>query len=412
MKKDLEQLMKDNQADALWISGAAQQNPSMVYYTGSIHVTAADLFIIPGRTPILFHGMMEREEAAKTGFQLISYAKYPLSEYQRHAPGNLLEASALRYKKMFEDIGLTEGTILLYGSREVGPFYSLVKRLQELLPKLDIKGDFDDAVIMEARATKDAAEIEEIRKIARITVDVVSKVQEYLSEQEVVENILVKDDGSALTIRDVKALINLWLAEAGAENPEATIFAIGRDGGIPHSAGTPGDAIELGKPIVFDIFPCQAGGGYFYDFTRTWCLGFAPEEVQNAYDQVKSVYDQIASELELGAHAASYQKRTCELFEGMGHATIRQNPAVEEGYIHSLGHGLGLNVHEKPWFGRKEDPTNTLRIGSVFTIEPGLYYPDRGFGIRLEDSWYVAGDGSFHKFIDYPMELVVPMKGS
>lgn len=412
MKKDLEQLMKDNQADALWISGAAQQNPSMVYFTGSIHVTAADLFIIPGRTPILFHGMMEREEAAKTGFQLISYAKYPLSEYQRHAPGNLLEPSALRYKKMFEDIGLTEGTILLYGSREVGPFYSLVKRLQELLPKLDIKGDFDDAVIMEARATKDAAEIEEIRKIARITVDVVSKVQEYLSEQEVVENILVKDDGSALTIHDVKALINLWLAEAGAENPEATIFAIGRDGGIPHSAGTPGDAIELGKPIVFDIFPCQAGGGYFYDFTRTWCLGFAPEEVQNAYDQVKSVYDQIASELELGAHAASYQKRTCELFEGMGHATIRQNPAVEEGYIHSLGHGLGLNVHEKPWFGRKEDPTNTLRIGSVFTIEPGLYYPDRGFGIRLEDSWYVAIDGSFHKFIDYPMELVVPMKGS
>ena len=412
MKKDLEQLMKDNQADALWISGAAQQIPSMVYYTGSIHVTAADLFIIPGRTPILFHGMMEREEAAKTGFQLISYAKYPLSEYQRHAPGNLLEASALRYKKMFEDIGLTEGTILLYGSREVGPFYSLVKRLQELLPKLDIKGDFDDAVIMEARATKDAAEIEEIRKIARITVDVVSKVQEYLSEQEVVENILVKDDGSALTIRDVKALINLWLAEAGAENPEATIFAIGRDGGIPHSAGTPGDAIELGKPIVFDIFPCQAGGGYFYDFTRTWCLGFAPEEVQNAYDQVKSVYDQIASELELGAHAASYQKRTCELFEGMGHATIRQNPAVEEGYIHSLGHGLGLNVHEKPWFGRKEDTTNTLRIGSVFTIEPGLYYPDRGFGIRLEDRWDVAGDGSFHKFIDYPMELVVPMKGS
>lgn len=412
MKKDLEQLMKDNQADALWISGAAQQNPSMVYFTGSIHVTAADLFIIPGRTPILFHGMMEREEAAKTGFQLISYAKYPLSEYQRHAPGNLLEPSALRYKKMFEDIGLTEGTILLYGSREVGPFYSLVKRLQELLPKLDIKGDFDDAVIMEARATKDAAEIEEIRKIARITVDVVSKVQEYLSEQEVVENILVKDDGSALTIHDVKALINLWLAEAGAENPEATIFAIGRDGGIPHSAGTPGDAIELGKPIVFDIFPCQAGGGYFYDFTRTWCLGFAPEEVQNAYDQVKSVYDQIASELELGAHAACYQERTCELFEGMGHATIRQNPAVEEGYIHSLGHGLGLNVHEKPWFGRKEDPTNTLRIGSVFTIEPGLYYPDRGFGIRLEDSWYVAIDGSFHKFIDYPMELVVPMKGS
>jgi len=265
---------------------------------------------------------------------------------------------------------------------------------------------------MEARATKDPAEIEEIRKIGRITVDVVSKVQEYLSEQEVVGKTLVKDDGSPLTIGDVKALINLWLAEAGAENPESTIFAIGRDGGIPHSGGTPDDPIELGKAIVFYIFPCQAGGGYFYDFTRTWCLGYAPDEIQEAYNQVKSVYDQVVSELELGVHAASYQERTCELFEEMGHATIRQNPAIEEGYIHSLGHGLGLNVHEKPWFGRKEDPTNNLRIGSVFTIEPGLYYPGIGFGIRLEDSWYVAEDGSFHKFVDYPMELVVPMKGS
>ena len=412
MKKDLEQLMKSNNADVLWISGAAQHNPSMVYFTGGIHVTGADLFIIPEKTPILFHGMMEREEAAKTGYDLISYSKYPINDFQKPAKGNLLEANALRYKKMFEDIGITKGTVLLYGSREVGPFYSLVKRLQELLPELDIKGDFDEAVIMEARATKDPAEIEEIRKIGKITVDVVSRVQEYLSEQEVVGKTLVKDDGSPLTIGDVKALINLWLAEAGAENPESTIFAIGRDGGIPHSGGTPGDPIELGKAIVFDIFPCQAGGGYFYDFTRTWCLGYAPDEVLEAYNQVKSVYDQVVSELELGVHAAGYQERTCELFEEMGHATIRQNPAIEEGYIHSLGHGLGLNVHEKPWFGRKEDPTNNLRIGSVFTIEPGLYYPGKGFGVRLEDSWYVAEDGSFHKFVDYPMELVVPMKGS
>ncbi len=119
----------------------------------------------------------------------------------------------------------------------------------------------------------------------------------------------------------------------------------------------------------------------------------------------------MVSELELGAHAPKYQDRTCELFESMGHETIRQNEAIEEGYIHSLGHGLGLNVHEKPWFGRKEDPSNILQIGSVFTIEPGLYYPSKGFGIRIEDTWYVTEDGRFEKFVEYPMELVVPMKG-
>ena len=113
----------------------------------------------------------------------------------------------------------------------------------------------------------------------------------------------------------------------------------------------------------------------------------------------------------MGVNAAKYQERTCELFESMGHETIRQNPKAEEGYIHSLGHGLGLDVHEKPWFSRKDDPSNILQIGSVFTIEPGLYYNTKDFGIRIEDTWYVKEDGRFEKFVEYPMDLVVPMKG-
>ncbi len=411
MKKDLERIIKEKDIDALWISGAAQHNPSMTYFTGAVHVTNADLFIIPGRQPILFHGMMEREEAAKTGYELISYSQYSLSDFLKDTNGNQLAANALRYKKMFEDIGLTKGTVLLYGNREIGPFYSLIRELEDLLPGIQFKGDYDDAIILEARATKDKSELEEIRKMGQITTSVVQRVQDFLSSHKVVDETLVKEDGSPLTIGDVKSLINLWLAEAGAENPEATIFAIGRDGGIPHSTGTSSDPIKLGKSIVFDIFPCQGGGGYFYDFTRTWSLGYATEEVQQAYDQVKQVYLEVAAELELGALASKYQDLTCELFEELGHETIRQNQTIEEGYIHSVGHGLGLNVHEKPWLGRQPDPANILRIGSVFTLEPGLYYPSKGYGIRIEDTWFVTEDGRFEKFVEYPMELVVPMKG-
>lgn len=411
MKKDLERIITENQVDALWISGAAQHNPSMTYFTGTIHVTNADLFVIPGKQPILFHGMMEREEAAKTGYDLISYSRYPLTELLRETSGDQLAANAMRYKKMLEDIGLTKGTVLLYGNREFGPFYSLIRELEDLLPGIHFKGDYDDTIILEARATKDKAELEEIRKMGQITTSVVKRVQDFLSAHQVVDETLVKADGSPLTVGDVKSLINLWLAEAGAENPEATIFAIGRDGGIPHSSGTPSDPIKLGKSIVFDIFPCQEGGGYFYDFTRTWSLGYATEELQQAYDQVKEVYQQVAAELAMGVQASKYQDLTCELFEEMGHETIRQNAAVEEGYIHSVGHGLGLNVHEKPWLGRQPDPANILRIGSVFTLEPGLYYPSKGYGVRIEDTWFVNEDGGFEKFVDYPMELVVPMKG-
>jgi len=201
--------------------------------------------------------------------------------------------------------------------------------------------------MVEARATKSSEEMERIRRMGIITTSVVQKTRDLLTSHQVVDETLIKSDGQPLTIGDVKARINLWLAEAGVENPEGTIFAIGRDGGIPHSSGTPSDPIKLGQAIVYDIFPCEAGGGYFYDFTRTWCLGYAPDEVLKAYEQVKQVYDTVVSELEVDVNPARYQARACELYEAMGHETIRQNPKIEQGYIHSLGHGVGLDVHEK-----------------------------------------------------------------
>ena len=412
MKQDLDQLIIKQGVDALWITGAAQHNPAMVYLTGGAHVTGADLFIRPGHKPVLCHGMMERDEAAKTGYELLSYAKFPVQSYLEQANGDLLEASALRYADILKQIGLTEGKVLLYGMVEFAQQFALMQRLAELMPDLRLTGDFDGSIMLEARATKNADELARIRHMGQVTTNVVKRTQEFLTAHDVQDEILIKKDGSPLTIGDVKGQINLWLAEAGAENPEDTIFAIGRDAGVPHSSGTPSDPIRLGKTIVFDIFPCESGGGYFYDFTRTWCLGYAPEEIQKAYDQVKSVYAQIVTELENEVNPSRYQARTCELFEGMGHETIRQNLQITQGYIHSLGHGVGLNVHEKPWFGREKDPTNILQVGSVFTIEPGLYYPDRGYGIRIEDTWFVREDGSFEKFVEFPMELVLPMRGS
>ncbi len=115
MKQDLDQLIIKQGADALWITGAAQHNPAMVYLTGGAHVTGADLFIRPGQKPVLCHGMMERDEAAKTGYELLSYAKFPMQAYLEQAHGDLLEASALRYADILKEIGLTEGKVVLYG---------------------------------------------------------------------------------------------------------------------------------------------------------------------------------------------------------------------------------------------------------------------------------------------------------
>jgi Xaa-Pro aminopeptidase len=213
-----------------------------------------------------------------------------------------------------------------------------------------------------------------------------------------------------LTIADVKSRINLWLAEAGAENPEGTIFAIGRDAGVPHSSGNPADTLRLGQSIVFDIFPCEAGGGYFYDFTRTWSLGYATDELQALYEDVRSVYNRVMGELRYGAHCKDYQKLTCDLFEAQGHPTVQTNPQTQEGYVHSLGHGLGLHVHERPSFGANSPPDDVLAAGVVITVEPGLYYPERGMGVRLEDTVWVRPDGQFEILADYPLDLVLPVK--
>jgi len=409
MKSDLQKLLKEHQADALWVTGPGKHNPAMVYLTRGGHMTQADVIKFANGETILCHAAMERDEAAKTGLKTLNYNQFPLKERLKKADGDRLTAHALLYKGIFEEIGLTEGKVILYGKTDAGKALSMINKLQQMLPGLSVQGDPEDAILLQAMATKDPDEIERIRAMGKIVTKVVSQVAEFLTNHWVEDNVLVKTDGCPLLIRDVKSKINLWLAELGAENPEDTIFAIGRDAGVPHSSGNPTDPLKLGETIVFDIFPCEKGGGYFYDFTRTWCLGYATDEAQELYEQVRTVYHQVVSELKTGLNAAHFQDRTCDLFETLGHATIRQDPSTESGYVHSLGHGLGLNVHEKPWFSQKNDASNTLVPGSVFTIEPGLYYPDKGLGVRLEDSFYISPDGTFEKFVDYPMDLCLPM---
>ena len=411
MKQDLELLMEQQGTDAIWITGPAQHNPSMVYMTGGGHVTSADLFKLKGQVPFLCHGPMERDEAAKSGYSLISYAKYDQKALLAEAGGDQITMSALLYRQILAEIGLTKGKVLLYGVRDVGPFVSVIQKLHEMLPDLTISGDGNSAVLLEARATKDAAELERIRQMGILTTTVVSRTADLLTSHRVEKETLIKKDGTPLTVGAIKSQINLWIAELGGENPEDTIFAIGRDAGVPHSSGTPSDVMRLGTTIVYDIFPCEFGGGYFYDFTRTWSLGYATDEVYKLYDQVKEVYDTVTSEILSGVNINTYQERTCDLFEAMGHTTPRKDPQTTNGYVHSLSHGVGLNIHEKPFCGRAKDGFQVLRPGSVFTVEPGLYYPEKGMGVRLEDTYFVNSAGKIEKFVEYPMNLVLPIKG-
>jgi Xaa-Pro aminopeptidase len=88
------------------------------------------------------------------------------------------------------------------------------------------------------------------------------------------------------------------------------------------------------------------------------------------------------------------------------------DPLIQEGYVHSLGHGLGLHVHEAPWSGSGATEKDLLLPGSVATIEPGLYYPSKGMGCRLENTVAVTSDGEFEVLAEYPLDLVLSVKKS
>jgi len=412
MRSELDRFLVEGHFDALWVMGAMKNNADMVYFTGIQEVKNADLFKVSGKPPVVYHATsMEREEAAKSGLETHAFdTEMPLDEYLEKYSGDLTLAVAERYKDVFKKIGLLKGRVAVSGTASLSTAYAILEIMKPKLPEIEFIGILKDSAIQKARMTKEPDEEARIRKIGKITTSVVGKVADYLTSRQVDNNHLVEESGKPVTISIIKDLINRWLAEQGAENPEETIFSIGRDAGIPHNTGNPDDLIELGMPIVFDIYPCEKGGGYFYDFTRTWCLGFAPDEVQKLYDQVFSVFNQILASLEIGKHFKNYQEKTCRLFSAMGHVTIADRPDITEGYVHSIGHGLGLEVHENPFSGITSAESDVLVPGVVFTVEPGLYYPSKGVGIRIEDTVYLNPEGQFEVMADFPYDLVLPMK--
>lgn len=399
MKKQLDELMAARRLDAVLVNGAGDHNPAMIYMSGGGHFKAS-LVKARGSEPVIYCYPMEREEAARTGLR----AK--LHQTLKTDPASL----AIEIRWMLQDNGLRTGRVAFYGQVDAGEFLSMTQELQRIAPEYELVGEPQDTILMAARATKEPGEIERIRRMGEVTTRVVGRVADMLSTAQVRGTQLLNSNGDPLRVGAVKKQINLWLAEEGAENPEGTIFSIGRDAGIPHSTGSAEDILELGKPIVFDIFPCEEQGGYFYDFTRTWCLGYAPDPVAKLYEDVFSVYRAVVEQLAPNRLCKDYQNLTCDLFSKTGHPTILTHPGTTDGYVHSLGHGLGLAVHEAPWFSMNMATNDPLLPGSVFTIEPGLYYPDLAMGVRLEDTYLADSNGSFLKMADFPMDLVLPTR--
>jgi Xaa-Pro aminopeptidase len=405
MRQDLDRLLKERGLDAAVVAGPVHGNPAMYYMTGGAGLTKGIVVKKLAEPAVLLCWPMERGEAAESGLAVIDLGKYDYARILREEEDELAATVAL-YRHIFDDLAIS-GDVGFYGAADRGSAWVLLNALNKELDSVTVHGEFGGTLIEAARATKEPDEIARIRAVGRRTCAVVRRTVAFLQSQGVREGILVRPDGAPLTIGHVHEEINQFIAEERLEDPEGFIFSIGAGAGVPHTKGSPSDVVSLGETIVFDIFPREAGGGYFFDMTRTFCLRYAPPEVEQAYQDVHDCLQSMLREYKTGVEARVYQQMACEFFEARGHRTVSSHSQTRSGYVHTLGHGLGLAVHEHPFF--RDDPSNADRLepGHVFTCEPGLYYPEDGFGIRIEDVLYVDESGTVQNLTSMPKSLVI-----
>lgn len=408
MKRDLDRLMEERGLDAAWIVGPVHNNAAMYYMTGGAGLSGGFVLKKRGEEPILFCWPMEREVAAATGMRVVNLGRYDYTALVRELGGQL-PATVELYRRIFADLGV-RGRVGFYGRMDQGRAWTLLNALRDQLEGITICGEYDVTLIEAARATKDEAEATRIREVGRRACAVVAATVEFLRAHRVRGETLVQADGTPLTVGRVHQEIARLIAAQGLEDPQGFIFAIGRDTAIPHNKGNPADVIALGKTIIFDIFPREAGGGYFFDLTRTFCLGYAPPEVTEIYQDVVECQQRILAAYRVGEPARRYQQETCEFLAARGHPTLAQDSQSESGFVHTIGHGLGLDVHEEPRFTDVPSNTDVLKPGHIFTCEPGLYYPERGLGVRIEDVVWIDLDGKVHNLTDFPKELVIEVR--
>lgn len=408
MKQDLDRLMAERNLDAIIVEGPdgfANANPDFTYMTNGVSLTGTVLKR-RGEPALIVYRAMERQQAAETGLTMVLYDRWNMREI-RQASADNFSAMVEHRRRMLTDLGIS-GRVGLYGTVRAGPFFAIMVALAQQLPNFEIVAEFENDLFAAARLTKDATEIARLRDIGQKTCEVVQAVVDFIQSGHAHDGIVVDAAGTPLTIGRVRALIGRELAARSLSSPYGTIFAQGRDAGMPHAEGDDAAALQLGQAIVFDIFP-RDQAGYFHDMTRTFSIGYAPPELQRTYDEVLGAFDYVISELEAGAPTKPYQDMVCQYFEARGHDTIGRTSPIEEGYIHGLGHGLGLEIHEDFGFPSGADRGDVIVPGAVFTVEPGLYYPSKGYGVRIEDTIYCTPTGEFESLTPFPRQLVIPI---
>ncbi|GAB3665428.1 M24 family metallopeptidase [Halopiger thermotolerans] len=254
-----------------------------------------------------------------------------------------------------------------------------------------------EGVVEEIRATKTDWEVDQIRQTQRANEAAMARAEELIATADIAEDGTLVRDGEPLTSEHVAEEIEVTLLRHGCSLDE-TIVACGADAADPHDRGS--GPLEADELIVIDIFPTDKETGYFGDMTRTFARGEPGEEARRRYDVTREAFEAALEAVEPGATGADVHNVACDVIEDAGYETLRSDPHTETGFIHSTGHGVGLDIHEQP---SVSPAGGELEPGHVITIEPGIYDPAVG-GVRIEDLVVVTADG-YENLTDYRIGL-------
>jgi Xaa-Pro aminopeptidase len=256
----------------------------------------------------------------------------------------------------------------------------------------------DRALFEDRRRRKNDVELAGLRRAQRAVEAALDVSRELLRNADADGTLVL--DGEPLTSERIKLEIERVFSEHGVAAEHYTV-SHGAQTAIGHDAGS--GAILPNEPIVFDLFPRDRETGVYTDMTRTYVVGTPSDEVREYHRLAKEALDRVVAEVRPGVNGRALMQLTCDLFAEHGYPTpLTKEPGqvLDSGFFHGLGHGVGLEVHERPWMSRAGDD---LVAGDVIAIEPGLYRAGYG-GVRLEDIAIVTDDG-IELVTDYPYDL-------
>jgi Xaa-Pro aminopeptidase len=388
---ELERGLAAMACDALLVLASSARDPDLAPFVGPVHVHSS-FFIAPRRGEAAFGYLspMERDEAAASGLRLLTPEALDVARWARQGePEEVMLANVLERALLLA--GVAPGMRLaLAGHAGAGLVQAVCARL------VDSGWSFVPGhhLLLAVRKGKTAGELAEVGRVARATGEAMRAVAGLLAAAAVVDGELWLE-GERLRAARLRREVAAALAPHGLEQPEGNIVAAGAEGGVPHTSGNDERVLAAGEALVVDLYP---KGALFADCTRTFCVGGAgaappPAALAAAHAAVREALAAAHAAALPGARGWSMQEAACERLAGHGWPTPISQPGTTRGYVHGLGHGVGFELHEYPSFRRHAGAEGVLGVGDVFTLEPGLYDPEAGFGVRLEDLVALTAEG-------------------